>query len=303
MLFPFSRIFPGMAHRFGHKFPQQCNFVSMVIGNKLPEDYWMNIDPEQFREQEYYYNLIRFEGVEGGSYGIMDELRDFKKLIRIIGDTVVKEEKEFRILEKSADPDGPFPSEQMLGAWHKKMYRQFTYKSLMLLIQTTFETGMVTFYNILVADGRLTDNVRKKNVLDLLRALKGLDTTLPALIDPVRGFNFIRNKMAHMDGYYKDPDTDIDAFKKLQKNRSDIIIKKLTSPRGKHTHEMTITRSTVLTDYLDIIGKVFQGLISGAKELPYSSVTPKPSFWKKVLNLILTLFRWIGKYLISKRRK
>lgn len=276
----------------------------MVKGKKLPNDYWMNIDPEQYREQEYYYDLVAFEGVEGSSYGIMDELRDLKKLIATIGDTVVKEEREFKVIEKSADPDDAFPSDKMLVVWHKKMYRQFTYKSLMLLIQTTFETGMVTFYNMLVSEGRIADSVRRKNVLDILKALKSFDPALPTLTDQVRGYNFIRNKLAHMDGYYKDPDTDIDAFKKLVNSGAAISIKKLPSSTIKHTHEMTITRSTVLTSYLDTIIKVFEALLKGAKNLPYApSVQTKPSFWTRVLNFILWPFRWIGRKWKSRNRK
>lgn len=276
----------------------------MVKGTKLPEDYWMNIDPEQFREQEYYFDLLAFEGVEGSSYGIMDELRDLKKLIATIGDTVIKEEQEFKLIEKSADPDDTFPSHEILGAWHKKMYRQFTYKSLMLLIQTTFETGMVTFYNMLVTEGRIADSVRRKNVLDILKALKGSDPALPALIDQVRGYNFIRNKLAHMDGYYKDPDTDIDAFKRMVNSGAAISIRKLSSSSSKHTHEMKITRSTVLTGYLNTITKVFEALLKDAKKLPYSPAAPsKPSLWKKILNFILAPFLWIRKHWNSKRKR
>lgn len=276
----------------------------MVKGKKLPEDYWMNIDPEQFREQEYYFDLLAFEGVEGSSYGIMDELRDLKKLIATIGDTVVKEEEEFKLIEKSSDPDDSFPSDIMLSAWHKKMYRQFTYKSLMLLIQTTFETGMVTFYNMLVTEGRIPDNVRRKNVIDILKALKGFDSALPTLTDQVRGYNFIRNKLAHMDGYYKDPDTDIDAFKKLVNSGAAISIKKLSSSAIKYTHEMKITKSTVLTGYIDTITKVFDALLKGAKNLPYTpAVQPKPSFCTRVLNFILRPFHWIGRKWKSRNRK
>jgi hypothetical protein len=92
--------------------------------------------------------------VDGTSYGIIDELHDLDRLIERIGHTVVKEEREFKDVEKVIDPEDPFPSEEVLKLWHKKMYRQFTYKSMMMLIYTTFETGIVDFYNLLVVEGR-----------------------------------------------------------------------------------------------------------------------------------------------------
>jgi hypothetical protein len=39
---------------------------------------------------------------------------------------------------------------------------------MMMLIHTTFETGIVDFYNLLVVEGRKADTLRRKNVLDIL---------------------------------------------------------------------------------------------------------------------------------------
>jgi hypothetical protein len=145
-----------------------AKFAHMLKGAVRTEIDWIDYYPEQFREENYYYSLVAFEGVDGTSYGIIDELHDLDRLIERIGHTVVKEEREFKDVEKVIDPEDPFPSEEVLKLWHKKMYRQFTYKSMMMLIYTTFETGIVDFYNLLVVEGRKADSLRRKNVLDIL---------------------------------------------------------------------------------------------------------------------------------------
>ena len=96
-------------------------------------------------------------------------------------------------------------------------------------------------------------------------------------MDEIRGFNFIRNKVAHAGGYYQDPSTDIDAFKKVVKDRTDIKIETLVHKKGRFTHRMQITRSTVLKDYLGVIRKVFAGLLRGAHKLDFLGPTTSAS--------------------------
>ena len=247
----------------------------MTITAKKRENEDPEYDEEYWREEMYYHSLQEFEGVEGHYYGITDELYDLGKLIDTMGETIVKEEKEFQAVEKEElQSEEGWPTQRVLKVWHKKNYRQFTYRSMMLLIHTTFEDGMVNFYNILVAEKRIPDTVdRRKKIPDIIKVLQGLDPSIGSLLDEIRGYNFIRNKIAHAGGYYQDPSTDIDAFKKVVKDRTDIQIEELKTPKGRFTHRIQITRSTLLKDYLEVIRKVFAGLLKGAHNLGYIPVS------------------------------
>lgn len=151
------------------------------------------------REQYYHSGLQAIEGVEGQAYGIMDELHDLGKLLETIGTTVKKEEKEFREIEREQfDEETREPTTKVLANWHKKMYRQFTYKSMMMLIHTVFENSMVRLLNYLNEEGRIQVTVHKEVVVDIIKALKDLDVSIQPLIDRVRAFNFVRNRIAHL---------------------------------------------------------------------------------------------------------
>lgn len=218
---------------------------------------------------------MEFEGVEGKYYGIDDELYGLKKLIDVIGEIVAREENAFKDVENAArQSEEGYPNEDVLNIWHKKHYRQFTYRSTMLLIHTTFEDGIVRLYNILVTENRISNTVQKKTILDIIEGIKELDSEIPVLLSIVRGYNFIRNKVAHSGGYYQDASTDIDAFNSLVKGRKNIQIKKLTSPMGHFTHRRQITRSSILKDYLDVIGKIFTALLRGANKLKIIGTLP-----------------------------
>ena len=246
----------------------------MIIG-KLKEAGAPEYDEEQLRDEYYSYALQGFEGGTGSQYGIVDELHDLGKWIELVGETVVNAEKEFRKAEKEdADSEYGFPSEKVLEVWHKKMFRPLSYKQLMMGIHTSFNDGIVSLYELLVSERRIADNVHigNRNVLDILKELKGLDPALPDLLDQVRGFNFIRNRVTHNDGYYHETLKDITAFKTVIKGRTDIQAEQLRSLRGEYTHRMKIQRSSIMTDYIAVIRKVFDGLLRGASKLNY--ITP-----------------------------
>jgi hypothetical protein len=248
----------------------QTNF--MIKGTKRAEGE-PDFDEEGDREQYYHTSLQSFEGVEGRAYGVMDEVHDLGKLLETIGTTVEINEKEFRQIEREEfDEETLELTPRVLANWHKKMYRQFTYKSLLLLIHTTFENGMVRFFDLLTEEGRIQRPVHKKVVVDIIRALKDLDPSIEPLIDRVRALNFVRNKVAHADGYYNETQTDYDAFKKFAATRDDIHIERLSHADGKFTHRMKIKRSTVIQEYLDVMGLVFTGLVKGAQGLEYQKV-------------------------------
>jgi hypothetical protein len=242
-----------------------------MIKGKQREDDVPEYDEDQLREEMYYHSLLEFEGVEGHHYGINDELFDLGKLIDTMGETIIREEKEFQAVEKvELQSEEGWPTERVLKVWHKKNYRQFTYRSMMLLIHTTFEDGMVNLYNILVMEERIADTVdRRKKIVDIIKVLQSLDPSITGLLDEIRGYNFIRNKVAHAGGYYEVPSTDVDAFNKLVRDGADIHVEELRKKKGRFTHRMQITRSTVLKDYLDVIRNVFAGLLKGAHKLDY----------------------------------
>lgn len=241
----------------------------MIKGKKRDESE-PEFDEERDRDQNYNTSLLAFEGVEGRAYGIMDEIHDLRKLVETIGATVELNEKEFRQIEKEEfNEETRELTSNVLANWHKKMYRQFTYKSLLLLIHTTFENGMSQFFDLLTEEKRIQTTVHKKVVVDIMTALKGLDPGLDALIAKVRALNFIRNKVAHADGYYHEQQKDFDAFKKFASTRDDIQIEKLGSPKGEFTHRMKIKRSTVIKEYLDVMVQVFTSLVNGAHKLNY----------------------------------
>jgi hypothetical protein len=243
----------------------------MINGNVLAEGQ-PTFDEERDREQHYHIGLQMIEGVEGRAYGIMDELHDLGKLLETIGATVEKEEKEFREIEKEEfDEETRELTTKVLANWHKKMYRQFTYKSLLMLIHTAFENGMVRLFDFLTDEARIQVTVHKKGVLDIIKNLKDLDPSIEPLIDQVRALNFIRNRVAHADGYYSETMTDYDAFKKFVSTRNDIKVEKLTNAKGKFTHRMQIKQSSVIKEYLQVIDQVFTGLISGAHNLEYKA--------------------------------
>jgi hypothetical protein len=252
-----------------------ANKINFMIIGKAREAEAHEYDEDQLGEEYYYHNLESFWGVEGHAYGIRDELHDLGKMIELIGEVVMKVEKEFREVEKAdADLEYGFPGEEVLKAWHKKMIRPFSYKQLMMGIHTTFNNGMVSLYALLVAERRIADTVHAKNrnVIDILKELQTLDLSLPGLLAQVRGFNFIRNRVTHEGGYYNESTKDITAFRNVINGRMDIQVEQLRFPDADHTHRMTIIRSSVLMDYITVIRKVFEGLLKGAHQLGY--ITP-----------------------------
>jgi hypothetical protein len=240
-----------------------------MIGGEAGSDNIPEIDETELREQSYERDLDAFEGIEGYAYGIMDELHDIEKLIGTIGVTVEKEEQDFRQIERE-EMNGEFfeLTPRMLESWHKKMYRQFTYKSLILLIHTSFENGMINFFNLLKDHGRINAMVFRENVSDIIKELQLLHPSVPILKDQIRAFNFVRNAIAHRDGYFEIGAKDYDAFKKYVAARTDIKIIPLKAKKGKLTHRLVITRSSLLKGYLELILNVFTALLKGAQQLP-----------------------------------
>lgn len=242
----------------------------MIKGTKRQGD---NQQYEEYdRDLEYHLSLDHFEGVEGHAYGITDELHDLKKIIELVGEMVVKEEREFKEIERNdADSEFGFLGAEVLRAWHKKMIRPFSYKYFLMGIHTTFNDAMISFYDLLVAEKRIADTIhpKNKNVLDILKELQYLDSELPAIYDQVRGFNFMRNRITHDNGYYAESKRDHDAFNKLVKSRNDIQVDKLSFSKGDFTRRVKVLRSAVLVDYIEVIKKVFAGLVRGAHNLKY----------------------------------
>jgi hypothetical protein len=234
-----------------------------------------NIEPDHedayYREMGYQQALTIFEGGAGYPYGIMDELHDLEKWIEIIGEIVMKEENKFKeIVIKDKFQEIGIPSESLLENWHKKMFRPFSYKQILMGIHTTFNDGLLNFYDLLLREGRLNiQEEKKQNSLDILNKLKHLDLSLPKLMETIQGYNFIRNRVTHEGGYYNESMKYIESFKKLTKNRSDIKIEVLTNSHKNYTHRIKIIKSSLLKDYIKDIRNVFIGLLKGAQSLEY----------------------------------
>lgn len=237
-------------------------------------------DFEHNREMYYDHALDAFEGVEGQHYGIIDEINNLGKLIETIGVTVVENEKEFRAVAAEEYEEMSYPGDKTLAVWHKKTYRQFSYKAMMMLVHSIFEDGLVDLYNLLVREGRINHTLinpsELKSVMRVYDKLAILDPNLPGFRDAIRGFKFIRNKIAHSDGYYLPGEHDHDGFLALG-SRTDLKVETLFSPQGNNTHKMTILRSSVLTEYLRLTKKVFEFAIKGARKAPYLGPAPSAS--------------------------
>lgn len=226
---------------------------------------------ERFTEEYYHLSLEMINGIEGTAYGVMDELHDMEKLIESIGKTVEMAEKEFKkIMEAEYEAENGQLTPEILKNWHKKMYRQFTYKSLMMLIHTAFEKWGGKLLNLLEEEKRIVyTGDRRRSIFDVLKELACLDTRIQELTGKARAYNFLRNVMAHPDGYFDEKKAgDYDSFKKRMSKRSDLSIIKFNEPKGKYTHRVQIKQSTVLKDYITLIKQIFEVLIKGGAKLP-----------------------------------
>ncbi|NSL87013.1 hypothetical protein ECE50_009240 [Chitinophaga sp. Mgbs1] len=237
-------------------------------------------DPEEEEEvnaeEDYRFELAFFFGEEGRFYGIEDELHDLGELIKVVGKTVISEEAEFHAVQRreqeNAGEDYQSPTEGELAVWHKLKYRQFTYKAMISLIQSTFEAGAQRLHALLTAEGQIEDLRKDREKLgDTLKDFAQLDPSLAAYWDQVRPFMFIRNKVGHQDGVYYKGDSNVDAFESFVEHRTDIKVTDEGILNGKHSFRMKITKSTVLTDYLNLVKEIFSELYKTAINRPVVS--------------------------------
>lgn len=213
----------------------------------------------------YRLELASFFGVEGTYYGIEDELYGLKKLIEVIGNTVINEEKEFiEIQKKQQEREGEYyssPTQNELAAWHKKAFRQFTYKAIMSLIQSTFESGLQNLHDLLVNENQIEEHRKDKTKLkDTLTSLSQLDTSFLTFWDEIRPYAFIRNKLGHRDGIFYEDDANVDAYNAFVRTRSDVTAKDEGKQNGKRKYRLKIHNSTILSDYLKLVTTIFSKL-------------------------------------------
>ena len=105
--------------------------------------------------------------------------------------------------------------------------------------------------------------------MDVLKEFKALDSLLEPFILRVWPFNFIRNKVIHSNGYFKKMDSGYIEFEKFLKNRSDLEVKQLSSPKGDFTHRMIIKQSSLLKDYIQLIKEIINSLLIAAHKAQY----------------------------------
>jgi|GEM_PF-6924158 len=229
-------------------------------------------DPEEYRDSMYDHDLDLFEGVEGHYHGIMDDLYNLKKLIELIGESVVKEEKAFKEIEQQEfDPEILFPSEKLINAWHKKSYRPFSYKAMFMFIQSVFENGVSELRSLMVDAHRLNVTKRNNGLLSTLKEFKVDGAPLEAGDPLIRMFNFIRNKVTHTDGYFmrQGDKMEFQELMRFVESRNDLLVTELKHARGEYTHRIQVKQSSVLKDYLELIVKVFEILIKHARNAAF----------------------------------
>lgn len=247
------------------------------------------------REQLYHLNLDCFEGVPGTAHGITDDLDNLSDFIKVIGDSVLEQEKEFNtIYSEEQSADVVFLTDRTLVNWYKKHYRSFSYKAILTVIHGVFETGLTDLHTMLTENKRITFDFKNQQLMDKLKDFKKLEPTLQPLIDKARPFNFIRNKILHSDGYFK-RDSRYQAFENFVKGRSDIVVSTLPAPNTKYTHRISIRQSGVLHDYLRLIQEIFTVLVKAAHNARYIEV--KPDNWQL---FILFLKRFMRRFLFIK---
>lgn len=198
-------------------------------------------DPEEYRNTMYEHDLDMFEGVEGYHYGIIDDLDNLKKLIDLIGKSVIEEENDFREIKRQEfDPETLVPSEKLMAAWHKKLYRPFSYKAMFMLIQSIFENGIADLRFLMLDAKRLKVSKRDNGLLRTLKEFKNNGAPITTEERLVKIFSFIRNKITHSDGYFKREGEKIE-FRELMRfveTRADIFVTELKNLKA-NTHTVS----------------------------------------------------------------
>ncbi len=162
----------------------------MIIG--VAKEVQEEDDPEYYREVMYRHDLDMFEGIPYSFHGITDEFDHLSKLIEVIGESVISQEKEFeKISKEENNTENFFPSDKLIDNWYKKTYRMFSYKAMLTVIHGVFERGLTDLYRILKESKRITFEIKSDKLLDILKEFKGLDSTMELYILQVRPFNFI----------------------------------------------------------------------------------------------------------------
>lgn len=231
-------------------------------------------EEEVSADELYRWELACFFGVEGTYYGIEDELYGLGKLIEVVGNTIVNEERELIEIRRKEqenygeDYNPPTPIE--LAAWHKKAFRQFTYKAIMSLVQSTFEAGVQRLHQLLVKENQIEDKrgKNKEKLRDTLDSFIQLDSSFASFWNDARPYTFIRNKLEHQDGVFYDGDSNIDAIRVFVKDRQDISITDEGFEDGRKKYRLKINKSSVLTDYLKLVNSIFARLSITANNRP-----------------------------------
>ena len=225
---------------------------------------------EYNREQMYWADLKSFEGVPYTLYGINDELDNLSKLIEVIGESVLAQEKDFKEISSEEEAiQNSFPTDKMIDNWHKKNYRSFSYKALLTVIHSDFEMALKDLFKILTEAKRINFKIKNDKLMDILKDFKALDNSLDPLILKAWPFNFIRNKVIHSNGYFVKTDKGYVEFERFIKDRVDIEVKQLPSTNSEFTHRVIIKQSSLLKDYIQLIREIISSLLKAAHNANY----------------------------------
>jgi hypothetical protein len=239
----------------------------MVKGKRKTEDLPEEFDSVRIEEERYQYELDRFEGVPYYHHGILDELDNLKELLMVIGESVLSQEREFKKIEKEeSDPHIGIATDRMIENWYRKQYRPFSYKAMVIMIQSTFENAIVRLHSILKDFRRIEFDLKNNYLVDNLKEFQKLELTINNFMEQVRVYNYIRNRLIHNDGYCLQTDKPFQEMKKFARVRSDISIKKFKSPINNFTHKIEIQNSSFINDLLLLNKNILVALVASARK-------------------------------------
>ncbi|MDR6337666.1 hypothetical protein HNQ91_000688 [Filimonas zeae] len=215
----------------------------------------------------YQHDLDGFTGVPERLYGFTDEFNNLRQLIQDTGIMVKEAEYEFRqvLLNHPDDEGGPSPNPEQLKVWHKKMYRRFTYKSLLMLIHSTFETQIIDFLNLMIRHKQISRTTKGDNMPTIFSELDKVANEASEHYKKIRPFSFLRNKTGHLDGIFHQNDSNANEFIKFANKQSGLSLTKLSHDILNPQYRIIIINSSILINYINLAEDICNKLVTAAR--------------------------------------
>ncbi len=223
---------------------------------------------------DYYENsfndfeevMIAFEGgIPNYSNGFIDEIFNYRELIKFFGKYIIKEENETKKAISDAWNEDLNDIRDEFS--HVDSFRQFTLHSTFVSIHSMFEGRLLECIEILnkyksknIATRKNKKDNKKKNISNLNDGLKDIEFLLSGLVGEVpnlvvsenedkrKFYSEIKNKITHSKCFLKQEEnklTDqIRLWNYLKLNYTEI---------GSFTHRFQIEKSQFLLDYISLI--------------------------------------------------